>query len=242
MGVIWTDQPLGVAGGLTRVDYDWSADELVIEYGLAERRYLKSTQLGITTEQEVCAVGLAENAGGLGGSGDVTEISATSTEQTTDVDMLPRYPGQDVETGTRLMYASDACMIYTAVERQFSLAGNGRPPIPETALNDYLTNYVTTAFLPAYGTNFEIEIPTGAQITSWKQSKPEDDLWTWGVDATYLEASTSPGNSNILTPPSEVTDLIPSDMLCVYANTLRMSKGKNSKATSGWTVTAYPTT
>jgi len=240
MGDIWTDQPLGVEGNLTKVDFSWSADELTLEYELTERRYLRSTQVGITTEQEICAISIEGNAGGLGGSGDITDVSATYTEQSTDPNYIPLYPGEDVETGKRLMYVGTDCFIFTGVERQYSISGNGRPPIPESALNDYLSNYVTKPFAPAHGT-FDIAIHDLAQISNLTLSKPDDGVWTWGCEAMYVEPTDSPGNSHLLSPPDEVAVLVPDDVIGPYTNTLTMSKGKNSKATSGWSLTLYPT-
>lgn len=246
MGDIWTDQPLGIEGGLNRADLDWAADELVVEYGLSDRRFLRSTVLTVTTEQEICevsqiSIGLEPDAGGLGNSGDISEVSATYTEQTTDVNLIPRTPGQDVETGVRLMKAGTTCMIYTATEKRYTVAGNGVPPVPESALNDYFTNYVTKAFAPAYGVNFSITIDSTAQISSWRQSTPKDDFLSWNVEAVAMIENPSPSNSNILSPPSEVSDLIPSNVLGIYSQALRMAKGKNNRATSSWTLTLHPT-
>jgi hypothetical protein len=249
MGEVWTDQPLGVAGasGLNRVDLDWGADELVVEYGLGERRYLRGVTLGITTEQEICSVseisiGLEPDAGGLGNSGDISEVSYTITEQSTDPNMIPVNPGDDVETGVRLMKVGTTCFIFTATEKSYTIAGSGVPPIPETALNANLSSYVTKAFAPAYGVNFSITIDSNAQISGWRQSKPKDDFPTWNVEATAMIENPSPSNSNILSPPTEVSNLIPSNMIGIYSQVLRMAKGKNNRATSSWTLTLYPTT
>lgn len=243
MGTVWVDMPLGNDQGLNQITWDYQIDEIVEPVGLSENRYWRSTTLNISTENEVCAIGIDyPNAGGMGAA-DITEVSLTLQEITTPPNYLPRNPGDDLETGVRQMYVGTDCLIYLATQKSYTIAGQGQPPFdPETAQNDFLSNYATADFDPAYdGVSFSIAIDSTAQIGNIQQTTPKDGLWTWNLAAEAKVENPSPSNTNILSPPSDVSDLVPSGMLVIYQNVQSMSKGTDSKATSNWTLACHYT-
>jgi len=242
MGTVWVDMPLGNDQGLNQITWDYQIDEIVEPVGLTENRFWRSTTLNISTENEVCAIGIEyPNAGGMGAA-DITDVSLTLQEITTPPNMLPRNPGDDLETGVRQMYVGTDCLIYLATQKSYTIAGQGVPPFTiASAQNDFLSNYATTDFLPAYGSTFSIAIDASAQIGNIQQTTPKDALWTWNLAAECKVENPSPSNANILSPPSDVTDLIPSGMLAIYQNVQSMSKGTDSKATSNWTLECHYT-
>lgn len=241
MGVVWVDMPMGNDQGLDQITWDYAIEELVEPVGLSEKRFWKSTILNISTESTVCAIGIEyPNAGGMGAA-DITEVSLTLQEITTPPNMFPRFPGVDVETGVRLMYTGTACLIYLATQKSYSIAGQGRPPFTiADAQNDFLINYAPSPFVPAYGT-YSIEVDALAQIGNVQQTTPKDALWTWSLSAEAKVENPSPGTANVLTPPSDVSDLIPSGMVAIMGNVQSMSKGTDNKASSNWTLECHYT-
>jgi hypothetical protein len=243
--MIWTDMPIGVAamGGLERVDTDYAGSEIVESWGLAERRFGRSVQVTITAENQICAIGIETDAGGLGGSGDITEVSATYTERATDPDEVPISPGTDVETGSRLMFMDPDCFIFLSTEKRYTVAGKGVLPVPLTAQFDYLVNYTSKDFLPAYtNIGFAIEVDDDAQISNVRKSEPKDNFPTWNLDATAVIENSSPSSSHILAPPAEVSALEPANMLGPYSVAYRMAAGNTARATETWTMTLNYTT
>ena len=240
MGVVWTDQTFGNESDLEKVEMTYAADEMNIEYGLEDRRYLRNTTVTISTESSVCAAGIEQDAGSLGNSGDITSVDATLTEMTTDPGnaMEARNPGADIETGVRLLKLGD-CILYVSTEKKYSVAGQGNPPIPNSALGALLSTYVTKAFAPAHGT-FDIAVDSTATISNIRTNKPKDNVWDWSVEAGCLVANPAPSTSNILSPPAEVTVFIPANHKGVYEQSLRLAKRKNSRPTQSWTLTLYP--
>lgn len=241
MGVVWVDMPLGNDQGLDQITWDYQIEEIVEPVGLTEKRFWKSTVLNISTENTVCAIGIeSPNAGGMGAA-DITEVSLTLQEITTPPNMFPRFPGVDVETGVRLMYTGTACLIFLATQKSYSVAGQGDPPFdPITAQNDFLINYAPSDFAAAYG-SFTIAVDALAQIGNIQQTTPKDAFWTWNLAAEAKVENPSPSTSNILSPPTDVSDLIPSGMVAIQGNVQSMSKGTDSKATSNWTLECHYT-
>jgi hypothetical protein len=244
MGQVWTDFPLGNTQNLSQISWNYAPEEIVEPYALTEKRFLKNTILTVTTEDEICAIGIeAPDAGGLGAA-DVTSVSATYAEVTTPLNYLPRFPGEDLETGVRQMYLGTDCLIFLSTRKSYTIAGQGVCPVtPETAINDFLSNYVTKDFLPAYDNTgtFSIPIDALAQITPIDKTTPKDDKWTWNIAAECLVENPSPSSDNLLTPDGDVSALIPSGMKGIYSNTLTMNKGSDSKATDAWTLQLHYT-
>ena len=239
---VWTDQPLGIDSTLNKIDIDYAAGELVVEYGLDELRYWKNFTVTVSTEQIDCsAVGIAQNAGGMGGSGKITEVSLDISEETTNPQEVAVNPGADVETGVRLMKVNDACLLFLGTRRKLTVGGQGVCPIPETAINSLLADYAPGVFAPAHG-SFEIAVPDGALIGNLKTSSPKDDFRTWSVDTEIYSKNPSVGTSNIIDLPSAVAELLPADMVGVIQTSQKLSEGKTSNPTVAYSVTLYPTT
>ena len=87
-----------------------------------------------------------------------------------------------------------------------------------------------------------IEIDSDARIQNGPRiSKSRDNPWEWTIEAGITTANPSPGTSNILSPDSDFTALIPSGMVGVYSETQRIAEGKDSRASETWTATCYYT-
>ena len=236
--------PFGVSGGLEVVNTSWQPDIMAEEVGLTERRYHRATVCEVGTEQQICAIGLEfPDAGGLGAA-DVTDVSYEIAEVHTDPNMIPINPGVDVETGVRLMKVGTDCFRFTATDRKWTIAGQGVAPIPMdgSAINVLLSTYVTKPFAAAHGTGMEIAIHADALIGPHQKGEPKDGFHSWSIEADCIVENASPTSSNILSPPSAVSDLIPANYLAIMSNSQSMSKGKNNRATSAWTLTMHPTT
>ena len=240
MGEIWTGQKYGIPGGLEKLDYSYAPEEMTEPYERGERRYLKYTKISVSADEEYCAVGLEKEAGGMGGSGDITSVDYSAEEVYTKPTEIPLYAGQDVETGKSLFYIGTACLIFTALNKSYTIAGNGECPVPTSAVNDFLKNHVSKPFRPAFGT-FEIDVDDIAQIGNIKYTQ-QQGIHNWSVEAAGVWENSSPSSSNLLEPSSEVAAVLNfPNHVKFYKHTVKMQKGKDNKATSSWSVDLYPT-
>ncbi len=242
MGEIWTGQTYGVPGGLEKFDISYAPEEMTEAWGLGERRFLKFTKISVQADEEYCAVGISKNSGSLGESGDVTSVEASYEEVYTEPKQIPLYPGQDVETGKPLFYLGSACLLFTATNVSYSINGNGTCPVPSSAMNDFLVNYATTPFTPAHDTgSHEIVVDAIAQIGNVKATQ-QQGIHTWTVEANGVIENLSPSSANLLTPSAEVLAVVNfADHMQFRKHTISMSKGKDSKMTSSWSIECFPT-
>lgn len=240
MGTVWTGQTYGIPGGLEKLDFTYSPEEMTEAYGLGENRYLKYNKISVSADEEYCAIGIEKAAGGMGGSGDITGVDANYEEVYTQPKEIPSYPGTAVETGKQLFYVGSDCLIFTATNISYTISGNGECPIASTDVNDFLSNHVTKPFAPAHGT-FEISIDAIAQIKDIKIGQSQN-IHTWSVDASGVLENPTPSSANILTPSAEVLAVINfANHAKFYKHSVKMAKGKDNKATSSWTIDLLPT-
>lgn len=236
----WIGQKYGVPGGLEKLDISYAPDEMTEPYGLGEKRFLKFVKISVSADEEFCAVGLEKESGSMGGSGDITSVEYTAEEVYTPPKEAPLYPGEDVETGKPLFYFDMRCLLFTALNKSYSIAGNGECPIPTTAVNDFLANHVAKPFRPAAGT-YEIAVDPIAQIGNIKFTK-QQGIHTWTVDASGVFENPSPSSANLLEPSEEVLAVLNfENHFKAYKHTVQMQKGKDNKATSSWSVELFPT-
>ena len=241
MGETWVGQTYGIPGGLEKLDISYAPEEMTEAWGLGERRYLKYTKLSVSADEEYCAVGIEKNAGGMGESGDITSVEGSYEEVYTQPKEIPLYPGDDVETGKPLFYLGSDCLLFTATNVSYTINGNGTCPVASSAINDFLTNYVTTPFTPAHGSGYEITIDAVAQIGNVKTTA-QQSINTWSVEANGVIENPSPSSTNLLTPSAEVLAVVNfADHVQFRKHTVSMSKGKDSKMTSSWSIELFPT-
>lgn len=241
MGEIWTGQTYGIPGGLEKLSYSYSPEEMTEAYGLGERRYLKYSKVSISADEEYCAIGIQKNAGGLsGGSGDITGVDANYEEVYTPPKEIPVTPGGDIETGKQLFYVGTDCLVFTATNLSYTVSGNGACPFAQADINSFLASHVSEPFRPAHGT-FEIVIDPIAQIKDVKIDQSQG-IHSWSVDASGVLENPSPSSANILTPSAEVLAVCNlTNHVKFYKHSVKMQKGKDNKATSSWNVDLLPT-
>ena len=240
MGEIWTGQKYGIPGGLEKLDISYAPEEMTEEWGLGERRYLKFTKISVSADEEFCSVGLAKNAGGMGGSGDVSSVEYSAEEVYTQPKEIPTDPGGDVETGKSLFYLGVSCLLFTSLNKSYTISGNGECPVATSAINDFLVNHVSESFKPASGT-FEIAVDPIAQISNVKYTQ-QQAIHTWSVEASGVWENPSPSDANLLEPSAEVLAVLNfPNHVQFRKHTTQMQKGKDNKATSSWSVELYPT-
>lgn len=240
MGEVWTGQKYGIPSGLDKLDFRYAPEHMTEPYGLGERRYLKYTKISVSADEEYCAVGLEKEAAGMGGSGDISSVDYSAEEVYTKPKEIPLYPGQDVETGKSLFYIGVSCLLFTALNKSYTIAGNGECPVPTSAVNDFLKNHVSKPFRPAVGT-FEIEVDDIAQISNIQYTQ-QQGIHTWSVEAEGVWENPSPSATNLLEPSAEIAAVLNfSNHAKFYKHTVKMQKGTDNKATSSWSVDLYPT-
>lgn len=234
--------PLGFAGDFNSIDLDWAHDIMTIPNELVDEEYWRGTTLTISTEQEIClSVGTKADSGGMGNSGSIMSVEYGVSEITTEILQKPVSPGVNIAQNTRLMYVDTACLLFTASEKKYTIQGRGECPVPEaTGPNALLSSYAST-FETAHGT-YSIAVDSTARIQNGPRiAKTRDNPWEWTIEAGCTIQNPSPSSSNILSPDSTFTALIPSGMVGVYAETQRIAEGKDSRASESWTAVCYYT-
>ena len=234
-----TNMPFGPAGTLESVQITRSYGELNIWHGLERYDYFLETEIGISTQNQICgSAGIALTYPGAGGSGNLTTVTLTETEVPNTIKKVPVSPGTNIDdVGGRLLKAYESCFLLLGYDSMVSLEGRG------TAVwdgDDQGTQPGSITFSSAYGT-FSIASHADSFIKQLQESQSVRDVHTWSGELSCFVENSSP-TSHPLSLDADVTALIPANTIYVISHTQTMTGDLSGHPTDAYTVTCHPTT
>jgi len=234
-----TSMPFGSSGSLDSVSVSRSYGELDIPHGAERYSFFLETEIGITTEDQVCgSAGIAVNQSlGSGGSGNLTSVGLTEEEVVAGPKKVPVTPGISLELQSgRLLKALESCFMILGYNHAVALAGRG---VPILTGSEQGSQPGQKTFASASGV-YSIVSHAEAVVKALNETQPPSAPFTWTAELGCYVNNSVP-TSHILSLPAAVSALIPSNTIYVIAHSVTMTEMPNNP-TESYTVTCHPTT
>jgi hypothetical protein len=204
-------------------------------HGTTLQEFFSDTEIALGFELEICASGIQA---ALGGSGNLVSVTATYEEVTNGVQMVPRYPGQEIPEDERTVKAYDGCYLILGTNITFAVSGRGTTVWGESEQG---TKPGAVSFQAAQGT-LTLTIPTDAKIERVSEGSTNDgEPDTWSGDVFYFEPNPGASTSHTIDLPTEIEDQIPTNSIHTISETYTMDGALDTNARRTINITAYPT-
>jgi hypothetical protein len=175
----------------------------------------------------------------LGGSGNIESVQYVTAEETNTVLKVPRFPGSELDPEVRILKTQTNFVRFLGTRDTVTVSGKGVQVWTDA---DQGSQPGAVQFLSAQGP-FSITLPTGGQIEAIGKGQTNDgnpDTWNGQVFA-YIP-NTGGVNTNMITLPAEVEDLLPENAVHIIQLTQNMAQDVKTNAKQTWQVTSHLTT
>jgi hypothetical protein len=172
----------------------------------------------------------------LGGSGNLEQVQQVIVEETNDIPKLPRFPGQTLDDELRLLKTCKLAVRFLAKRFTITVSGRGQQAWDETTQG---TRPGAVTISSAQGP-FSIQFPANGKIEQVGRGQTNDgnpDTWTGTL--FHYEPNLGATNQNLISLPSEVEDLLPTNAVYVIQNTQTMAGDVKTNVRQVYQVTAH---
>lgn len=172
----------------------------------------------------------------LGGSGNLEQVQQVIVEETNDIPKLPRFPGQTLDDEKRLLKTCKLAVRFLGKRLTITVSGRGEQVWDESKQG---TRPGAVTIQSAQGP-FSIQFPAQGKIEQVGSGQSNDgNPHTWTGSLFHYEANLGATNQNLISLPSEVLALLPSNAVYVIQETQTMAGDVKTNVRRVFQVTAH---
>ena len=219
------------------VGTEYSYDTQEFYHGNTKVRLFTNSAVTINYETEnTQSSGIALSS--LGGSGNLEQVQETLVEETNNVLTVPRNPGQAVDDEVRLLKTLKAAVRYLGLTQTYSLSGRGAAAWNQLSQG---TRPGVTAIAAAQGA-YVLTLPSGMKIEKVGSKNTNDgNVDTWTGEGYLYTPNTGEMGVNLITLPTEVSNLLPTGTCNIIQQTTSMSGDLKQNVKQTFQVTCHLT-
>ena len=199
-------------------------------------RLFMDSSVTVSMELEDTASSGLKNA--LGGSGILEQVQCVKVEETNNIIKVPRAPEQTIDDTRRMLKAESSAVRFLGQRITFTVSGKGTAVWGESSQATQPGSKVIKAAQGPYTLTF----PAEGRIEQVSEGKTNDgNPDTWSGVLFHYSPNTGSSGTHLLTLPTIVKNLIPSNCVYVVQETDTMTQDLKTNVKRAFQVTCYLT-